>query len=186
MNNCQIHIDDYATALLSDSHFRNTEYRKYVDNCYLLQQIIGNINPDILNAVIHKAKWNWKIRGMLVDILSYVNGDSISDENFRMLLQFPRRQRNTYLEAIAHADLAFYQMEIINRVASSFEAFAWLFDRICENEFFQEEDMLQILRDASDITSYGIHSCIASAITKYGNSPKLTIAEIWIKETYKE
>lgn len=186
MEIAQNHIDDYAAALLSDRSFLNKEYRKYVDNCYMLQNVDGDIKPDILNAVIRKAKWNRKIGSMLGDILMYVNSDSISDENFRMLLRFPPRKRNTYLISISHAELAFYQMQIINRVSSSFEAFTWLFDWICDNDFFREEDMKQILREASGITSYGIRACIDQVRERSGDSPKLNIAEKWLENMKKE
>ncbi|MGM9669459.1 MAG: hypothetical protein ACI3VZ_06870 [Faecousia sp.] len=176
----QILIDDYAAALLADRNFRNIEYRKFVDNCYILQNIDGDIDPGILNAVIRKAKRNRKMRLMLGGILWYVNKDSITDENFRMLLSFPRRERDTYLAAISHAELAFYQVQMIYRVSCPFEAFAWLFDRICENDFFQEEDMMQILRENSDITGAGIRACINNAVEKYGDSPKLDIAKNWV------
>ena len=181
MNTGQAHIDAYVALLLSNRRFLNAEYRKFVDNCYILENIDGDIDPDILNKVIRKAKWNPKLRSMLTGILWYVDGNSITNENFRLLLQFPRRKRNTYLGAISHANLAFYQMLTINKVSSPFEAFAWLFDRICENRFFSEADMLQILNDASDITVYGIQNCIDIMRKKYGDSPKLEIAEKWIE-----
>ena len=178
----KIHVNDYASKLIADNRFRKIEYIKYVDNCYMLHNVWGNIDSSILNAVICKAKWNRKIRRMLIAILSYVNTDSITDENFRMILRFPRQKRKSYLDAIGHMELAFYQMQIINSIASSFEVFAWLFERICENDFFQEEDMLQILREASDITSFGIRTCVESARQKYGTSSKLNIADAWIEK----
>lgn len=178
----RIHIDNYATALLSDRSFRNIEYRKYVDNCYVLQHVEGDINPDVLNAVIRKAKWNRRIRSMLVDILSYVNKNSISDENFRMLLYFSRKKRDSYLEAIGHVDLAFVQMQIIAKITSSFESFAWLFDQICKYDCFKDEDMLQLLRDSSDITIFGIQSCVDLVCPNDTNRSKLEIAKLWIEK----
>ena len=178
----RIHIDNYATALLSDRGFCNKEYRKYVDNCYILQNVEGNINPDVLNAVIRKAKWDRKIRSMLVDILSYVNENSISDENFRMLLCFSPQKRNSYLEAIGHVDLAFVQMQIIAKITSSFEAFAWLFDQICKYDCFKDEDMLQLLRDSSDISIFGVQSCIDLVCPNDTNISKLRVAKLWVKK----
>lgn len=185
MNATQIHINDYVMLLLSDRVFRKNEYRKFVDNCYTLQNIEGDIDPGVLNAIILKAKWNAKLRSMLTGILWYVNKGSITNENFNLLMHFPRRKRNTYLGTISHAELAFYQMQIINSVSGSFEAFAWLFDRICENEFFTEDDMLQLLKDSSDITICGIRSCIDFAREKYGTSSKLVVADNWIKNVHR-
>lgn len=182
MKNERIHIDDYATTLLSDRGFRNIEYRKYVENCYILQNVEGNINPDVLTAVIRKAKWNRKVRSMLVDLLSYVNKNSISDENFRMLLCFSRKKRNSYLEAIGHADLAFVQMQIIAKTTSSFEAFAWLFDQICKYDCFKAEDMLKLLKDSSDISIFGVQSCIDLACANDTNISKLRVAKLWVEK----
>ncbi|MBQ8835433.1 MAG: hypothetical protein IJ001_11015 [Oscillospiraceae bacterium] len=182
MDTKQIHVNDYANLLLSNRQFQHSEYRKFIDNCYTLHNLEGIIAPDILNALIRKAKWNRKICSILTDILWYADRTSISDDNFRLLLQFPPKARNTFLMVIGHMELAFYQMQIINRVAGSFEAFAWLFDRICENTFFTEEDMLQILRDASNITCFGIQACIDLCREKHGNSSKLSIAEAWVKK----
>ena len=181
----RIDINAYATKLMSDRIFKKMEYKKFVSNCYILQDIGGNIKPDILNAVICKAKWDRRLRIMLTGILWYVDTESISDKNFRMLLCFPHNERCTYLAAISHAEIAFYQMQMINRISSSFESFVWLFERICVNDFFKEEDMLQLLRDTSDVTSYGILTCIRSVREKYGDLSKLAIAENWAKNMTK-
>ena len=178
-------INAYATKLMSDRIFKNIEFKKFVSNCYILQDIDGNIKPDILNAVICKAKRDRRLRIMLTGILWYVDTESISDKNFRMLLCFPHNKRCTYLAAISHTEIAFYQMQMINRISSSFESFVWLFERICVNDFFKEEDMLQLLRDTSDVTSYGILTCIRSVREKYGNLSKLAIAENWAKNMTK-
>ena len=166
MDATQTHIDDYVIRLLSDKHFCNREYQRYCDNCYIIKNIYGNIAPDILNSAIHRSKWNWKIRNMLSDITHYVDAKSISDENLRLLLHFRGRRRDTYLSNIGHANLAFHQLLIINRYSASYEAFAQLFDYICRSDIFKDEDMLQILRDSSGITSFGIQYCIDSACKK--------------------
>ena len=49
-------INAYATKLMSDRIFKKMEYKKFVSNCYILQDIGGNIKPDILNAVICKSE----------------------------------------------------------------------------------------------------------------------------------
>lgn len=179
MDKFEIHINDYVTRLLSDKQFCDREYQIYRDNCYIICNVDGNIAPAILNLAIRRAKWNRKIRSMLSDILNYVDEKSISDENFRLLLRFRGRRRNTFLSNIGHADLAFYQLQIINRYPAGFEAFAKLFDQICQYDIFKDDDMLQILKDSSDVTSFGIQTCIALACEKYGPSSKIDVASIW-------
>ena len=182
MNNGKIHVNAYASRLLSDRHFCNLEYHRFSENCYSINNIYGNIAPNILNCVIRRAKWNKKIRRFLSDILLYVDQNSISDRNFRLLMQFRGRCRNTFLANIAHADLAFYQMQIINRYSGAFEAFGWLFNHICQHDCFNEEDMLHILKDNVHITAIGVQSCIDSAVEAYGMSAKLNIAIMWIND----
>lgn len=93
----------------------------------------------------------------------------------------PAPLANAYASALAHGNLAFYQMQILNRYPASYEAFAWLFDHIYHFECFTAEDMKKTLLDNPDVTSYGIQVCIDSAREKYGDSDKLTAAVNWIQ-----
>lgn len=52
--------------------------------------------------------------------------------------------------------------------------------------FFPGEDMMEILREASDITSYGIRAYIDQVREKSGDSPKLLIAEKWLENMKRE
>lgn len=180
MNQKTIHIDEYAVSLLMNKDYRKSEYNKFVQNCYLLKNVEGNIDPEILSRVIRMAKWNRKLRSMLTDILCYADSNSVRSDNFQLLLRFSQKYRKTYLEAIAHTRLAFCQMQVINRLTSSYEAFAWLFDQICEHDFFREEDMLCLLKETSDISICGIQHCINGALEKLGESPKIALAQNWI------
>lgn len=183
MSKTLIHIDDYVAKLLVDKNFLNNEHRRFVNNCYIIDNVEGDISPEILNSAIRKAKRNRKMRSMLTDILHYVDKNSVTTENFQQLLHFRGKCKETYLSNIAHADLAFYQMQLINRSSTvAFEAFAWLFDRVVQYDLFNEEDMIQILKDASAITSYGVQSCIDLARSKHGSSSKLDIAVAWVNE----
>lgn len=46
--------------------------------------------------------------------------------------------------------------------------------------------MMEILREASDITSYGIRAYIDQVREKSGDSPKLLIAEKWLVNMKRE
>jgi hypothetical protein len=74
-------------------------------------------------------------------------------------------------------------MQVINRLSPSYMAFAWLFDQICENDCFREEDMLCLLKETPDITICGIQHCIAEAIKRFGESSKTTIAQTWVNNS---
>ena len=46
--------------------------------------------------------------------------------------------------------------------------------------------MMEIFREASDITSYDIRACIDQVRERSGDSPKLNIAEKWLENMKKE
>lgn len=179
MSKESVDIDTYVELLISDRKYLAKEYRKYVDNCYIIQDVKGDISNNVLIGVIKKAFWNRKLRAMLDGILWHTNKNSITDEVFRLILKFPYKQRNTFLETIVHNNLAFYQFQLIYKMTSCWEAFAWLFYKICEYDFFQEEDMLQLLRENKDITYYGIQDCIDWAKKKGCSNTKLELAQAW-------
>lgn len=180
MDNKITDVVDYVIRLQTDKLFLMSEYKEYVDNCYSIENISGIIPSDVLCSFIKAAKVKRKLRLMLGELLWYVDAQSVTDINFRMLLTFPSRYRNTYVSVLGHKNLSFYQMQMLNRYPQSFEAFSWLFDHICCYEFFTEEDMYKILSENCDTTQYGIQQCIDSAYEKYGESRKLSFAVEWL------
>ena len=174
-----VDINDWTNKIIYDKHFCKSEYKKYVENNYSIDNVSGFVTSNILHKFITKAKRKKIYRVFLSDILSYTNADSITDRNLRLLLKFPSKYKKTYLSCIGHSTLSFYQMQILNKHSLSLEAFSWLFDNICHYSFFSNEDMLQILRENSDIRSIAIDNCIDMAKNKYGSSSKLDIAKEW-------
>ena len=178
MESNQMHIDDFSTHILHDRAFRNNEYRKFLKNCYSFDNVYGIISPDLLKQVIKRAKWNRKFRIFLTDILLYANSSSITDENFELLLHFFGKIRTTYLSALGHLELSFYQMMALNRQPLSLEAFEWLFDNICRYDCFSEGDMKKILRDNAgnaNVHRIVLQHCISAARNNYGESKKLLV-----------
>lgn len=180
MNTNYLHINDYISNLLENRHFRNAEYQKLIENSYLLHNVTGNISPGTLCKLIKRAKWNKKYRDVLIAVLYHVDQDSVTNYNFNLLTKFRKHRRNTFLSIIAHANLSFYQMSAINRICGEYEAFSWLFDKICSAEMFSETDMLTLLQENKAVTSYGIQSCIEAALIRYGNIKKIDIAMEWM------
>ena len=180
MNN--LHINDFANRLLVDRQYRKAAYKETLKNGnYIFDCTYGNIDPDILARIIHKARMNRKIKFFLSEILFYVNRSSISDANLTALLRF-RKYRYTYMSAISHSNLAFHQLQVINNQSKvPFEAFAKMFDYICEHSCFCEEDMIHFLEKTkkNDITPRIVEICIDSAKEKYENSSKFTAAVAW-------
>ena len=182
MDNGRMPVDEYIHGLISDQKFRNNEYRKLIKNGYDIDSIEGNASPDVLGALIQKAKRNKHLQDLLVGLLPYTDENSITEYNFSLLCSFRKRTRNAFLSQITHSQLSFCQMADINRLCGDFEAFAWLFDTICCHNIFCEEDMLRILKDNNAVTSYGIQVCIDLAHQKHGQSRKLEIAREWLKD----
>lgn len=177
-----MHIDDYVEKFLLNKHFRNNQYCMFIKNCYTIEDVEGNLSSAILKKAILRAFWDRKMRYILTDILlCNIDGNSITNENFSLLLKFRGRRKKIYLSNIAHTKLAFYQMQIINRISGDFDVFGRLFDIICENELFNKADMISILRDNASVTIYGIQVCIDIAAKKYGVSEKLKVAAEWVE-----
>lgn len=182
MNNSEIDVNEYVRRLLEDKGVLESEYRSYEQNDYTIQNICGILSSESLYAVIRAARWNRKVRKLLNDLLWYIDELHLMDAHFRMLLKFPRRDRNNYVGVLVHKKLSFYQMQVLNRYPNSFEAFGWLLDRICSSDMFTEEDMLQLLRENADVTKYGMQACVDYAYETYGPSSKLDAAAAWIAQ----
>lgn len=180
MDNKNNDINNYVNRLLYDKQFLASEFKRFVNNCYSLKCLCGTICSDVLTRLIKAAKKNRRIRLILNEVLWYVNEQSMTDKNFLLIMAFPPKYRNNYIAVLGHMDLAFYQMQVLNRYPQSFEAFSWLFNCICCYDCFTQEDMHRLLLENCDTTKLGIQSCIDSAYTKYGYSTKLQIAVNWI------
>lgn len=177
-----MNINDYSLRLINDRQFLNREYKRFVNNCYAIEDVDGTVRCDILYSYLKAAKRKRKLRNMLGELLWYVDAQSISDINFRLILEFPLGYRNTYVSVLGHHSLAFYQMQILNKYPQSYESFAWLFDRTCQYDCFTEKDMHQILSENRGVTKFGIQQCIESASKKYGDSEKLRLAVRWVSK----
>lgn len=173
-------VNDFAIRLMENPQFRSNQYALFLSNNYAFEHIYGILSADTLKSILKRARRNKVLRVMLSDLLLYVDKNTISHENFQMLLRFPTAIRNTYLSNLGHIELAYYQMQVLNRYPLSLEAFSWLFDHICQFDFFTKEDMLQILRENSDIKATAVQTCIDLAYAKYGPSEKLNAASNWI------
>ncbi len=173
-------INTYAQRLLNDKDFLKESHAEYMEHDYSIPNVCGTISADNLHHIIRAAHKNKMLQDLLTDILSYADGQSITDENFRSLLGLKSKLQSTYFSVLAHLDLAFYQLQILNRYPQSYEAFSALFQMICENECFHDEDMKQLLRENNDVTTYGIRSCIDIADQKKLDNSKVKIAKEWV------
>ena len=136
MINKKLSADEFAQKLLNDRAFRKDAYQAFYDRCYQLPELDGVLSSDVLHQLIRKAKTSRTLQSMLAELLYLVDADSVTDKNFRQLLHFPGKKRNTYLSALGHSDLSFYQMLELNRHSLSLEAFSYLLDVVCTDAAF--------------------------------------------------
>lgn len=173
-------INYYSLALIKSRKFFKSECRKYVDNSYSLEDMSGALAPDVLYQVLKAARKSRRLRTLLPELLWYADANSMTDANFELILALPKLCRNNCIGTLGHQSLAFYQMQILNTYPQSYEAFSWLFDRICGFECFTEKDMLRLLERNCDTTIEGVEYCINYAADKYGESEKLKTAIEWV------
>lgn len=177
-----MNAEAYGRRLLEDPAFLKREFTQYADRCYMLPELTGTISHETLAGLIRKARWSRKVRWMLAELLWHIDGTELSDGLFRALLAFPKRTRRNYCRTLAHLKLPFYQMWELNRHCSEFESFAWLVNRICENEMFAVEDMIQVLRESREVSGYGMNVVLDLARKRHGDSDKLTAARRWVMQ----
>lgn len=168
-------IDNCIHKLLSDKKFVDYMYHLSLDGIPL--EFTGTISPSMMERLILCSRFNRKLQFLMVDLLDYISADCINERNFSLLLHYPGRMRNTFLSAIAHQELAFSQMLVLNRHPLSLEAFSFLFDHVCHYTCFNLEDMKTIIRENKDVTVQGIRDCITFVKEKYGANDKVLFVE---------
>lgn len=184
MQDNAVDVNVYVKNLIESKTFRKKAFQDFTSNNFSIDKIYGVLTADGLHLLLQKAKRNRIFQLLLTDLLNYVDSMSMTDTNFRLLLKSNRKYRSTYLSCIGHANLSFYQMQILNQHPLALEAFSWLFDNICHYNIFTEEDMTHILQQNPDITPIAIQNCIDAAYKNYGNSLKIDVAKHWIKNTF--
>ena len=184
MQDNAVDVNAYVKKLIESKAFRKKAFQDFTSNNFSIDKIYGVLTADGLHLLLQKAKRNRIFQLLLTDLLNYVDSMSMTDTNFRLLLKSNRKYRSTYLSCIGHANLSFYQMQILNQYPLALEAFSWLFDNICHYNIFTEEDMTHILQQNPDITPIAIQNCIDAAYKNYGNSLKIDVAKHWIKNTF--
>ena len=173
-------VNDYVSNLLQNRGLRKKAFRDFSENNYSVDNLCGVLTAERLHALLLEARHSRILKMLLTDLLYYVDSESMTDENFSLLLKFRTKYRTTYLSCLGHAELSFYQMQVLNRYPLAYEAFSWLFDKICNYEAFTDGDMLHLLQQNPDIKAVAVQSCIDSALVKYGDSSKIETARKWL------
>lgn len=171
INNLDINV--FARNILADKKYLNQAYSKYISNCYEIDNVTGVITAENLKMLIIKARKNKKLCKMLNSILWYISENSITDENFNLLLKFPRKAMRSYAFVLSHSELSFYQMSKLNENFATYESFVWLFNNMCKYECFSVYDMMNLLNSNRNIKTEVIGDLIYSCIEMYGLTVKL-------------
>ncbi len=135
-------INDFTKKLFNMDFLLQT-YRQFLEDPDIIEHSIipeyckfeGNLNEKTLLQFLKYCKKNKLATFLLPQILYYSNQETISVENFKIILTFPRKQRMTLLNVLAHCPIAIYQLEYINNRIESPEAYCQLLNIYCNHPF---------------------------------------------------
>ena len=105
----------------------------------------GKIKNDKLMKLLYASKKNKNVLKLLTKLLYYSDANTINDEAFNFIVKFPKKIRRTFLIALAHCKISFYQLDYINNLNICKEAFLQLLDIYCENLCFTALDLKNFL-----------------------------------------
>lgn len=97
---------------------------------YFEENYEGHLDSKKLSILIDKSRSDQNLQFILTSLLYCSNKESITDEVFNKILKFRKGLRRTYLLALAHCDISFYQLMAINKMKSCSEAFGGLMNRM--------------------------------------------------------
>ena len=117
---------------------------------------------------------------MTHSLLEYCDNSCVTLKLLKLISLFPSKTRYSYYTALTHCELSFVQYWIINEKSKT-EAFEWLFQTICENDYFTIND-ISVLLDYRNYTQTMLCDCIIEAEKRFGSIPKIEIAKTYCKQ----
>lgn len=147
-------INELADELISGSA-NIKEYISFLEDGmeYFQENFDGELDSEKLSTLIDKATKNKDLQFIISGLLYCSKKETITDEIFNKLLKFFKGMRRTFMVALAHCDISFYQLMAINRMQICVEAFGWLINHMYTVDVFSVEDMKQLLKESEYIKS---------------------------------
>ena len=113
----------------------------YIYNHY----IESEVDEKALLRLLQKSKRSNKIKFVLPDIISLVHKNSITDRIINYCIKYPRKYRNTLIVQLAHIWLTPNQLELLNTVLETPEAFCKLLIIYTFDPCYSAIDLMSLL-----------------------------------------
>ena len=113
----------------------------YIDKHY----IESEVDEKALLRLLQKSKSSNKIKFFLPDIIFLVNKNSITDKFVDCCIKYPGKYRNTLITQLAHIWLMPNQLELLNTVLSTPEAFCKLLIIYTFDSCYSAIDLMSLL-----------------------------------------
>ena len=131
----------YSINTLISSLLDHKTYRNVCDKCYDDETYMGrmyyrdSVNESMIIALIKKCYFRYKLQYVLLEILFYINEESITDNVIRFCLNYRGKFRKSLLVQLSHLWLKEYQFELIVKKYAIPEAYCkLLLLKICNLE----------------------------------------------------
>lgn len=135
-------INNLVEGLLQDKEKGKEIYEKIKNSIdYLAENFEGTINSDNLLKLIDKSYKDKCIKKILGSILYFCDFKSVTNQIFQKLIRYPGRIRRSYLIALGHCNLSFYQLMYLNEKNVGTEAFCQLIYIMYSNDCFTDKDL---------------------------------------------
>ena len=140
-------INFFINQVLSSKEIRKETVKKCeVDSGYFEDNFMGTIRSDLLLKVIEISYKDKDIRNFLGFLLYFCDAESVTNVIFRKLLRYPSKMKRTYLTALGHCPLSFYQLSVLCKKNVGTEAVCQMLDRIAFNNCFTAQDLQYFLK----------------------------------------
>ena len=122
--------------------FGKFENAGYILNCYEKE----SVSEETLLNLLNKSVKNKQIRWLIPDILFFIYACDITDRVFEKCLNYPGRFRKTLLSQLGHLCLKKEQLEQLNTVLETPEAFYKLFLMYLQDDSFSTIQIRALLQ----------------------------------------
>ena len=174
-------INNLVDDLLQTEEKRKEIYGKIQNSIdYLEKNFEGKLNSDNLLILIDKSYKDKYIKNILGLILYFCDFKSVTNQIFQKLIRYPGKMRKSYLIALSHCNLSFYQLMYLNEKKVGTEAFCQLIYIMYSNDCFTDKDLIYFINNNSYPSTllYSVFKYLLSLNIKVDVSKELLIKEL--------
>ena len=174
-------INNLVDNLLQNAEKREEIYGKIQNSIdYLEKNFEGKLNSEKLLKLIDKSYKDKYIKSILGMILYYCDFKSVTNLIFQKLIKYPGKMRKSYLIALSHCNLSFYQLMYLNGKKVGTEAFCQLIYMMYSNDCFTDKDLIYFINNHSHPSDLldSVFNYLLSLNIKVDGSKQLLIQEL--------